>query len=87
MKHGDFYIWTLNLIKYRTTVEILGKHYKINQRIGELMTTALGCGLYGPQVAGFVKKIIEHCYTQNIIAPGLMVSEKIFCMGANVPWG
>ena len=27
-------------------------------------------------MAGFIKRVIEHCYTQNIIAPGLMVSEK-----------
>ena len=38
--------------------------------------------------------LVEHCYTQNIKAPGLIVSEKIFVcfsyckyMGANVPWG
>ena len=41
-----------------------------------------------------IKRLIEHCNTQNIIAVGLMVSEKIFVcfsyckyMGANVPWG
>ena len=45
-------------------------------------------------MAGFIKKIIEHNYTQNIKALGLMVSEKIFVcfsnckyMGANVFWG
>ena len=27
-------------------------------------------------MAGFIKRIIEHCYTQNIKAPELMVSEK-----------
>ena len=48
----------------------------------------------GAQVAGFKKRIIEHCYTQNIKALGLMVSKKILVsfshckyMGANVPWG
>ena len=25
---------------------------------------------------GFIKRIIEHCYTQNIKSAGLMVSEK-----------
>ena len=30
----------------------------------------------GTQVAGSKKRIIEHCYTQNIKAPALMVSKK-----------
>ena len=30
----------------------------------------------GAKVAGFIKRIIEHCYTQNVIAPGLTVSKK-----------
>ena len=48
-------------------------------------------------MAGFIKRIIEHCYTQNIKASGLVVSvKKIFVylsyctckyMGANIPWG
>ena len=45
-------------------------------------------------MAEFIKRLIEHCYTQNIKAPGLMVSEKTFVcfshckyMGANVSWG
>ena len=44
-------------------------------------------------MAGFKKRIIEHCYTQNIKAPGRMVSKKIFVcfshceyMGANFTW-
>ena len=49
----------------------------------------------GTQVAGFKKRIIENCYTQNVRAPGLMVSQKkIFVcfshckyMGDNVPLG
>ena len=48
----------------------------------------------GAQVTGFRKRIIEHCYKQNIKALELMVSGKIFvCFshckykGANVPWG
>ena len=32
----------------------------------------------GAWLAGFVKGITKHCYTQNIKALGLMVSEKIF---------
>ena len=27
-------------------------------------------------MTGFRKRVFEHCYTQNIKAPGLMVSEK-----------
>ena len=30
----------------------------------------------GTQLAGFMKGITKHCYTQNIKALGLMVSEK-----------
>ena len=30
----------------------------------------------GAWLAGFIKRITKHCYTQNIEAPGLMVSEK-----------
>ena len=32
----------------------------------------------GVWLAGFIKGITKHCYTQNINALGLMVSEKIF---------
>ena len=32
----------------------------------------------GTRLAGFMKGITKHCYTQNIKALGLMVSEKIF---------
>ena len=43
-----------------------------------------GAGLYGPQGArleGFIKRTIIHCYTQNMKALGLVVSEKkIFFM-------
>ena len=69
-------------------------------RVGELMTPNDHCpGVWpvwtlGAQVAGFKKRIIEHCYSQNIKAPGLMVSEnKIFVcfsyfsrLGSYVPW-
>ena len=47
----------------------------------------------GAQVAGFKKRIIEHCYTQNKNALVLMVSEIFGCfshsknMGANGPQG
>ena len=49
----------------------------------------------GAWLAGFIKGITKHCYTQNIKALGLMVSEKIFLcfsfcckpMGANDPRG
>ena len=30
----------------------------------------------GACLAGFIKGVTKHCYTQNIKAPGLMVSEK-----------
>ena len=46
------------------------------------------------QMAGFIKRTSIHCYTQNMKALGLVVSEKIFLcfshcksMGANDPWG
>ena len=64
--------------------------------VGELMTPALGpVWTTGAQATGFIKRIIEHCYIQNIKAPGLMVSEKkifvrfSYCkyMRATVPWG
>ena len=32
----------------------------------------------GTRLAGFMKGITKHCWTQNIKALGLMVSEKIF---------
>ena len=41
----------------------------------------LGRGLYGPKVHGFavfIMVINKHCYTQNIKALWLMVSDKIF---------
>ena len=48
----------------------------------------------GPQLAGFIKRSTIHCYTQNMKAQGLVVSEKIFfmfshrkSMGANDPLG
>ena len=49
-----------------------------------------------PQLAGFIKRTTIHCYTQNMKALGLVVSEKkisFLCfshcqsMGANDPWG
>ena len=30
----------------------------------------------GAWLAGFIKRVIKHCFTQNIKALGLMVSEK-----------
>ena len=30
----------------------------------------------GAQLAGFMKRTTRHCYTQNMIAVGLVVSEK-----------
>ena len=32
----------------------------------------------GSQLAGIIKGLTKHCFTQNIKALGLMVSEKIF---------
>ena len=40
-----------------------------------------GRGQFRPQgawLAGFIKEITKHCYTQNIKALGLLVSEKVF---------
>ena len=47
------------------------------------------------RLAGFIKRTTIHCYTQNMKALGLVVSEKkiFLCfshckfMGANDPWG
>ena len=48
----------------------------------------------GPRLAGIIKGLTKHCFTQNIKALGLMVSEKIFyvffyykSMEPNDPWG
>ena len=48
----------------------------------------------GACLAGFIKRTTIHCYTQNMKALGLIVSEKIFLcfshcksMGANDPSG
>ena len=49
----------------------------------------------GAWLAGFIKRTTIHCYTQNMKALGLVVSEKkiFLCfshcksMGANDPWG
>ena len=48
----------------------------------------------GARLAGFVKRTIIHCYTQNMKALGLVALEKIFfcfshcmSMGANDPRG
>ena len=30
----------------------------------------------GPRLAGFIKRTTKHCYTQNMKALGLVVSEK-----------
>ena len=45
-----------------------------------------------PRLTGFIKRTTIHCYTQNMKALGLVVSEKIFVcfshcksMGANEP--
>ena len=32
----------------------------------------------GARYAGFIKRTITHCYTQNMKALGLVISEKIF---------
>ena len=32
----------------------------------------------GSRLAGFIKGLTKHCFTQNLKAVGLMVSEKIF---------
>ena len=34
----------------------------------------------GAWLSGFIKRITEHCYTKNINALGLMVSEKKACV-------
>ena len=34
----------------------------------------------GAQLVGFIKKITIHCYTQNMTALGLVVSEKKICL-------
>ena len=45
----------------------------------ELITPGAGSFLTpGPWLAGFIKRTIKHCYTQNMKALGLVVSEKIF---------
>ena len=41
----------------------------------------------GPQLAGFIKKTTIYCYTQNISALGLVVSEKIFLFFPKLPRG
>ena len=33
----------------------------------------------GSRLAGIIKGVTKHCFTQNIKAPGLMVSEKKIC--------
>ena len=38
----------------------------------------------GARYLGFIKGITKHCYTQNIKALGLIVSEKIFLSFPNV---
>ena len=42
------------------------------------IVTPLGRGQFGPQgrLARFIKGLTKHCFTQNIKALGLMVSEK-----------
>ena len=43
----------------------------------ELITPGAGSFLTpGPWLAGFIKKTTKHCYTQNMKALGLVVSEK-----------
>ena len=45
----------------------------------ELMTPGAGPFLTpGARLAGFIKRTTIHCYTQNMKALGLVVSEKIF---------
>ena len=45
----------------------------------ELITPGAGSFLTpGPWLAGFIKRTTIHCYTQNMKALGLVVSEKIF---------
>ena len=45
----------------------------------ELITPGAGSFLTpGPWLTGFIKRTIKHCYTQNMKALGLVVSEKIF---------
>ena len=45
----------------------------------ELMTPGAGSFLTpGPWLAGFIKRTTKHCYTQNMKALGLVVSEKNF---------
>ena len=41
----------------------------------------------GPQLAGFIKRTTIHCYTQNIRALGLVVSEKkiFLCFSQDAP--
>ena len=43
----------------------------------ELMTPGAGSfSTPGPWLAGFIKRTTKHCYTQNMKALGLLVSEK-----------
>ena len=40
----------------------------------------------GTRLAGFMKGITKHCYTQNIKALGLMVSEIVLCFPIITLW-
>ena len=53
----------------------------------ELMTPGAGPFLTpGARLAGFIKRTTIHCYTQNMKALGLVVSEKIFlCFSMMLP--
>ena len=47
------------------------------ESLWELITTGTGSFLTpGPWLAGFIKRITIHCYTLNMKALGLVVSEK-----------
>ena len=52
----------------------------MNPRAGPVWTP-------GPRLAGFIKRTTIHCYTQNIKALGLVVSEKIFYVFPHDPPG
>ena len=92
---------TLLHIKYTTFVScgcrvdfFMNFHYK--SMVDNDMPGAWPVWTPGAQLAGFIKRTTIHCYTQNMKALGLVISEKIFLcfsncksmvMGANDSWG
>ena len=55
--------------------------------VGELMTPALGpVWTPGAQVAGFIKRISEHCYTRNIFVCFLPRQIKFYRRVFDLQW-